>query len=123
MSMAVLREGDWLQALLQVIDQTHAAEAFDASGKRANGERVSRERDGNVVDGLLAEVMEVDGCVEHGRHDRRVARDAGREEVRRGLGVAYLVGGDEGEQFGEYRIRRMLADAPEEVRREVLGEQ
>jgi hypothetical protein len=60
--------------------------------------------------------------VEDRGHQRRVAGDAAGEQVRRGLRVAHLVGRDQRQQLGEHGVGRLLADAPEEVRREVLGE-
>ena len=66
--------------------------------------------------------MEVDGGVEDRRDERGIAADARRDQVGRGLRMAYFVRRDERQEVGEHRVVNPLSHTPEEVRGEMLGQ-
>jgi len=94
-----------------VVDDTRAAEPFDARGECANGDFVPFHRDGDVADGLLSVMAEVRGGAEDVRHDGRVRGDALCDEVGCCLRMTHLVGGDEPEEHTELSFLCLLAEA------------
>ena len=105
-----------------MVDQADSAQPLDSLGERLNGDVISRLRDRHTTDDLLAEMVEVERGIQNARNDRRIGGDSLRDEIGGALCVPHFVRGDSGQQVGEDLVFRLLAEAAEEVVRQVLGE-
>ncbi len=92
-----------------MVDETDAAQPFDARGEGADRHRVAGHGDRDLGHDFLAEVAEVHGGLEHLRDDSPVGDDALGEQIGGPLRVTDLVGGDPRQELRQTRSLAVAA--------------